>query len=76
MAVVINKLAQMLGHEMKSGGAEKFEDRSDISPWAAEAVDNAASTGLIYGMTETTFAPRDNATRAQAVSIIKRLLDK
>ena len=76
MAVVINKLAQMLGHEMKSGGAGKFEDRSDISPWAAEAVDNAASTGLIYGMTETTFAPRDNATRAQAVSIIKRLLDK
>ena len=40
------------------------------------AVDTASSVGLISGMGDGTFAPNENATRAQAASIVKRLLDK
>jgi len=76
MAVVIMKAYQFLGKAPLKGKISQFADKDTISAWAVDYVDGAVSSGLISGMTTDTFAPSDNATRAQVASIIKRLLDK
>ncbi|NQX67243.1 S-layer homology domain-containing protein [Paenibacillus alba] len=51
-----------------------FADQDLLSDYARSAVADAAGKGLIHGKTETTFAPQDVATRAEAAVIIKRVL--
>ncbi|WP_081943526.1 type I pullulanase [Caloranaerobacter azorensis] len=51
-----------------------FADRDSISDWAKDLVGIAYNKGIVNGVDETTFAPKDNATRAQAAAIIYRLL--
>jgi hypothetical protein len=71
MAVIIYRAAQAAG---KSITAVKdgviFDDAAGISTYAAEAVDALQKAGVINGMTETTFAPKSTATRAQAAQMI------
>ena len=74
MAVVIAKASASLGNEAGSGGINRFADRNEISGWAYEFVDQAATAGLISGMTADTFAPLENTTRAQAAAVIWRLI--
>ncbi len=75
MAVIIAKAYAFRGGKAAAGSIGKFADIADISDWARSYVDTVTSAGLISGMTEDTFVPQDNATRAQAVSLLKRLLD-
>ena len=75
MAVVIAKAYSYLGKEAKRGKISMFSDAEEISPWAKDYVDQAASAGLVSGVTATTFAPKENTTRAQVTSLIKRLLE-
>lgn len=51
-----------------------FEDKDQISESALEAVAIAFSNGIINGRTETTFVPQGTATRAEAATMIYRLL--
>ncbi len=76
MAVVIMKAYKFLGKSPLTGKIDQFADKDSISAWAVDYVDQAVSSGLISGMTANTFAPGENATRAQVASLIKRLLDK
>ena len=77
MAVIVVKAGTLLGKALEErGGNDRFVDKDDIASWANESVDIAASNGLISGMTPDRFAPHENTTRAQAVSVIKRLLDQ
>ncbi|MOA49299.1 hypothetical protein D3C78_1721580 [compost metagenome] len=41
-----------------------------------ETVAKAVNQGIIQGVSTNTFQPQGNATRAQAVVMIKRVLDK
>jgi len=75
MAVVVMKAYVFLGKTVKSGKIDQFADKADIAAWAVSYVDQAVSTGIITGMSEDTFAPKENATRAQVTSLIKRLLN-
>lgn len=52
-----------------------FEDADSISDWAKDEVGIASDKGLITGVSDTEFAPNENATRAQAAVIIYRLLE-
>lgn len=52
----------------------RFGDNKKISPWAREAVAKAINAGIINGVTTSSFQPKNNATRAEAVAMIKRLL--
>lgn len=52
-----------------------FSDAKTISNWSKNEVGIAAEKGLITGVSEADFAPKENATRAQAAVIIYRLLD-
>ena len=52
----------------------KFTDVAEVSDWAKEAMQYFVHTGIIKGMTETTVAPKGNATRAQGAVILKRFM--
>ena len=53
-----------------------YSDNADIDENMLNEVKAASKLEIVYGMTDGTFRPKDNATRAQAVVIAKRLLQK
>ncbi len=63
-----------------TGGAEaepaatSFTDDSDIPVWAKPAVAKVHAAGIVSGRGDNRFAPKANATRAEAVTIILNLL--
>ena len=75
MTVILVKAYQFRGGTIPGGPLGAFGDRDKIAPWALPYVEQAVGAGLISGMTADTFAPAENATRAQAVSVLRRLLD-
>jgi hypothetical protein len=60
--------------EAKPQQLERFADRAGISSWAAGAVALSVEAGFIQGTDSAAFDPQGRATRAQAVTIMKRLL--
>ncbi|MBP1991931.1 S-layer homology domain-containing protein [Paenibacillus eucommiae] len=52
----------------------KFADGASISSWSKEAVAKSITAGIVQGMTDTTFAPQQNASRAQGTVMLKRML--
>ncbi|WP_010496336.1 carboxypeptidase regulatory-like domain-containing protein [Paenibacillus elgii] len=78
MAVMINRALKAEGAEPSSKEADmridKFKDRGAISGWSAASVEQAVRTGIIEGMTDTTFEPSLDSTRAQVATVLKRFL--
>ena len=54
--------------------AVTFTDGAEIASYASEAVTAMQRSGIISGNSDCSFAPTDNATRAQAAKIIALLL--
>lgn len=77
-AVSRQELVTMLYRYSGSPAAEAdlsaYEDAASIAAWAADAMAWGVSEGLITGLTETTLAPGDGATRAQLAAILTRYL--
>ncbi|WP_338552779.1 S-layer homology domain-containing protein [Paenibacillus sp. KS-LC4] len=78
MAVMIARalaIASKEGTEPVAGGAQSaFSDQQFISPWAEAAVAETAKAGIITGMADQIFAPKDFATRAQAAVMLNRFM--
>ncbi|WP_223192860.1 S-layer homology domain-containing protein [Paenibacillus sedimenti] len=79
MAVMLSKAMDLVGKSYNVNGKQtellgKFTDRSSISSWAQTAVAQAAGAGLVAGKTDNTFVAGANATRAEAVVMLKRFL--
>ncbi|MEK4295513.1 glycosyl hydrolase family 95 catalytic domain-containing protein [Paenibacillus sp. FSL R5-0914] len=76
MIVMIMKAIHLVqdDHGTEAQVRTPFADQDLISDYASNAVTEAASKGLIKGKTETTLAPQDAATRAEATLMIKQLL--
>lgn len=55
---------------------ERLADIDDVSVWAQPSVRLAVAAGFIEGMDDGSFRPHENATRAQAATILGRILDK
>ena len=53
-----------------------FDDTSTISAWAVNAVKHAFANALVAGMGDGTFSPHNTATRAQAATIIRNMIDR
>lgn len=53
-----------------------FSDISQIPAWALPAISQAVSLGLVTGREQNMFEPLAGATRAEAVTIIMRLLER
>ena len=67
--------ARALVKEVKSDSSG-FEDFTEIAPYAHEAVLHLVNTGVINGISESLFAPTQNATRAQAAKVLYTALVK
>ncbi len=52
-----------------------YEDYTDISAYAVEAMQYACASGLIKGKANALIAPKDNATRAETATILQRFLE-
>lgn len=52
----------------------KFKDQAEISQWAQQSVYQVIEAGIMSGVKSDQFSPSDFASRAQAASIMKRLL--
>ena len=74
------QLAAMLyryaGSPAVSGDMSAFAHAQQVSAYAQQAMAWAVETGLIAGVTDTTLAPQDQATRAQVAAILQRFIEK
>ena len=71
MALMTYKTAQIMNKSLEPVNAEiTFEDSHEIADYAFEAVMALQKAGIINGMTDTTFEPHSNATRAQSAKVI------
>ena len=71
MALMTFKTAKIMNKSLEPVNAEiTFEDSHEISDYAFEAVMTLQKAGIINGMTDTTFEPHSNATRAQSAKVI------
>jgi len=59
---------------LSGGSTDMFKDAGKISSWAKKSVGFAISAGLMKGRTDTVFAPKEHATRAESAVVVKRLL--
>jgi len=80
------EMAALIARALKNAGQEvvvddvdavlaRFVDANEISSWAKEEAAQAVASGIIIGRNGS-FAPKDNATRAEAVVVVKRMLVK
>ena len=70
--------AALMGRLLKpelSSAALSFADTATIPDWAQEPVLVAVQLGLIAGNDDGTFRPMNNLTRAEAATIIERILN-
>ncbi len=70
MALMTQKAAIVMNKSLSGAAVGAFSDDADIADWAKAAVYDLANVGIINGMGDGTFAPKANATRAQAAVII------
>ncbi len=62
--------------ELYTATGIKYKDEEAASDWAISSIRSAGAIGLMSGNPDGSFVPQQYATRAQAVSVIKRLLEK
>jgi hypothetical protein len=77
--VVITEKAVHYAQTLNAGPAnekykEIYSDAPTVSPWAQDAMAHATEQGLIKGVSPDLLAPKQQAARAEATSIIKRFL--
>jgi subtilisin family serine protease len=70
------ELAQGLGATEIAYLLRGFTDVKLVAQWAREGVAQAVGEGLVKGRTATTIAPLGTATRAEAATMLKRLMDQ
>ena len=74
MAVMLYNTLKTSGYSGNTTSAQ-FTDSDMISDYAKDAVSVLVNAGAVNGMGDGSFAPRGNATRAQAAKIIFGVLD-
>jgi len=73
-AVMLARMANILGRPFPDR-APTFADNNLISGWAVEGVGRAQASGIMTGVGNNRFAPRDSYTKEQAVVTMIRMLD-
>ncbi|TCN00981.1 CARDB protein [Paenibacillus sp. BK033] len=74
MAVILSRGLAFAGHKGEASGAGAFTDQSEIPAWAAEAISQLAGFGIVNGKPGNEFDPAGEATRAESVAMLYRLL--
>ncbi|MGI6453712.1 MAG: S-layer homology domain-containing protein [Syntrophomonadaceae bacterium] len=82
MAVMIKRAFDYTGRQSNLSADQistrlaPFADREQIAAWAREAAAAAIEARIINGRTPTEFAPRANATRAEAAVMLLRMYNQ
>ncbi|MGO4731512.1 glycosyl hydrolase 53 family protein [Paenibacillus sp. 2KB_22] len=79
MAVMLNRALQVVQREDATHsipGNMVFVDNDEIAPYAKEAVASMQQLGLLNGMPDGTFAPKETANRAQGAVAVARLMER
>ncbi len=77
MCAIITRYLTALGYEITAKIDEiNFADNDKISDWAKASVTYCQTRELIVGKENNCFAPQDNSTRAEAATILRRLIEK
>lgn len=76
MAALVVAAAKSKSVDYAGGDVSKFTDKDTISAWASDYVAGAVKLEIVNGMDDGSFAPKAEATRAQAATMISRLLNK
>ncbi|EOS56513.1 S-layer homology domain-containing protein [Paenibacillus barengoltzii] len=78
MSVLLVRALKLAGAEAPAGIPSAtlagFEDRSQIGAWAEEAAAIAVESGLMKGRENGSFAPGASSTRAEAATVLARML--
>ena len=75
MAVMLARFAKVMKIDLPDGSnAQAFGDDSMIADYAKTAVYSMVKANIIGGMGDSRFAPKENATRAQAAKMISFLI--
>ncbi len=74
--IIVSAYNQKKNKTLEIGGALYYDDIQNVSAWAYDYIVEAVNEGFMNGVSEERFAPKNNATRAQAVVLLKRLYDK
>lgn len=77
MAVLVSRAIgprQPAVSSSESAVLARFQDWEEIAPWAREAAARVVQQGLITGLPNGRFAPREAATRAQAAVVLVQML--
>lgn len=73
---MMSMLARAAGLKPAVEAVTGFADDKEIPAWAKGAVAEMQEQGLISGRDGNRFAPLETVTRAEAVTVILRLLDR
>lgn len=81
LAVVLSRMAERLNLRgaIDQEVAERLAlmaDWNQVAPWAQDGVRFAVAEGLMVGRSASAWAPLEQTTRAEAATVIQRLLDK
>ncbi len=73
IAVIISRYLEYKGKTLNANSVT-YTDAANIDSWAREFVNKVSNAGIITGV-GTEFQPKANATRAQAATILKRIIE-
>jgi len=76
MAAMVVRALLFAGHDVAADPSvlDRYADAGGVSPWAVAPLTQAVSEGIITGTSTTTLSPQALATRAEAVVMVKRLM--
>lgn len=75
MAVMLNNYMKHKGLILPKAEFEAFADGELVSDWAKEAVNNMKSYGLITGIGNNLYSPKDTASRASVAHIFMNIIN-
>ncbi|TCW32615.1 Ig-like protein group 2 [Thermohydrogenium kirishiense] len=75
-AIAMRVYSKLTTYNEEDINKTSFSDDSQISDWAKAVVANASKLGIIQGEPNNLFVPNGNATRAEATTVIYRIMDK
>ena len=78
MSAIMHRYAQYKGYDVSVGentNILSYDDYSSISDYAIASVQYAVGSGLMKGKTNSTFNPKDKATRAETATILYRFIE-
>jgi hypothetical protein len=75
-AEMATMVAKALGQPIEPSATTGFTDDKNIPVWAKGSIAYMNQTGIMRGKGNNVFAPRDHATRAEAITVILNALNK